>query len=265
MLSLSIDAATRFSGLALLDGSTLLAEYLVQSPLSHSERLLPAIDKIFGDCARSVSDLEAIIVSKGPGSFTGLRIAMSLAKGMAQALDIPLLGVSSLDHWACSLAFAIAEKTPILVLLDAGRGEYYSALYIQKDGELMRLEPELPRPLDALREIVSATNSRTSEEGQHEPNRESSGDDTAKQVRSIPKVHLTGDVFPKKRAEITAAFGDEVILLSEHCSLPRPSALALLGQRRFDRGERDDLFTLVPQYLRLSEAERKRLAPMTNN
>jgi len=233
MLLLAIDAATRFTGVALIDGETVLGEYLIQSTLTHSQRLLPVIDLILQDGGKELQLLQGVVVSQGPGSFTGLRIAMGLAKGLAYALELPLVGVCSLEHWALSLALTLPPEARILPLLDAGRGEFYSSLYCW-DGERCLEEVAAgARSLPQLQELV---------------------------LLAPRGLYLTGDVLPRRRQELQEGLGERVVLPMEQLTLPRPVALALLGMAKLAAGYSEELHTLAPRYLRVSEAERLRKA-----
>ena len=122
---LAIDTATRYAGLALYDGDRILSEASWLSNNNHSVELMPALVRMLDQQALSAPDLAAVAVAIGPGSFTGLRIGLSVAKGLAQALKIPILGVPTLDI----VAFQHSEQRPVRGLLStpqralaAGRG-----------------------------------------------------------------------------------------------------------------------------------------------
>ena len=235
MLLLAIDASTRFSGLAILEDDVVLAEYLSQSRLTHSQRLLPAIDTLLTDINRPVSDVEAIVVSQGPGSFTGLRIGMSLAKGLAQGLQVSIVAIGSLLHWAASLPqYSDDASEYLLPLLDAQRGEFYCALYQRVEGHLIEIVEPAARSWEQLLKALPSLSSQN-------------------------RVYITGDVIPQHTERLAGLCTPQMILTSPADALPRPSALGLLGLHRLRLGEKDSVLTLAPVYLRLSEAERQRL------
>lgn len=116
---LAIDTATRLLGVALTDGDMILAEHVWQTANQHSVELSPALQRLFHQAGITPSQLTAVAVAQGPGSFTGLRIGMSVAKGLALALDIPVLGIPTLD--------VVAAGTPyfdghLMAVIQAGRG-----------------------------------------------------------------------------------------------------------------------------------------------
>ncbi|MGH2543812.1 MAG: tRNA (adenosine(37)-N6)-threonylcarbamoyltransferase complex dimerization subunit type 1 TsaB, partial [Ardenticatenaceae bacterium] len=94
---LALDSATRQAGLALYDGEVVRAEAMWSGGVYHTEWLAPAVDHALQRINTTAADLSAVAVTKGPGSFTGLRVAMSIAKGIAAARSLPLIGIATLD------------------------------------------------------------------------------------------------------------------------------------------------------------------------
>src|SRR5439155_671258 len=111
---------------ALLDGDVLLGQYMLDVRVTHSERLMGAVDRLLGDARWTVRDLTALAVAVGPGSFTGLRVGLSTVKGLALALGIPVAAVPTLDAMAASLPFA---ALPVCPVRDARKGEVHASLY----------------------------------------------------------------------------------------------------------------------------------------
>src|SRR5215471_18827853 len=138
MKLLAVESATLSGGAALLDDDRLLGEITLNIAITHSERLLAAVDRLVADCGLVPADLDALAVSVGPGSFTGLRVGLATVKGLAMALDLPVAPVPTLDALAARLPFADAPVCPIL---DARKGEVYLSLY-RWDGQAMRRECE---------------------------------------------------------------------------------------------------------------------------
>lgn len=142
---LAIDTSSRTAGLALYDGSEVLVESTWTSLDHHTIELAPAISDAFKKSGTSFSDLTAIAVAQGPGSFTGLRISFALAKGLALAQHIKLVAIPTLD------ILAVAQPVlnfPMLALLRAGRGRFAAARYVftengwKSEGSLEVLNPE---------------------------------------------------------------------------------------------------------------------------
>ncbi|MGH7386409.1 MAG: tRNA (adenosine(37)-N6)-threonylcarbamoyltransferase complex dimerization subunit type 1 TsaB, partial [Candidatus Rokuibacteriota bacterium] len=126
MRLLALETATLAGGAALLDDGRLVGEIRLNIALTHSERLMAVVDRLLQDCGGDARSLDALAVSVGPGSFTGLRVGAATAKGLALALEIPVAPVPTLDALAATLPFADA---PVCPLLDARKGEVYCCLY----------------------------------------------------------------------------------------------------------------------------------------
>jgi tRNA threonylcarbamoyladenosine biosynthesis protein TsaB len=217
---LAVETSTLAGGVAVLDGERVLGEHVLDVAATHSERLMPAIDRVLGDAGWQPRDIEGLAVAVGPGSFTGLRIGLSAVKGLALALGIPVAAVPSLDAMAASLPFA---ALPVCPVLDARKGEVYCCLY-RWTGQEMRREWEYlalaPRHLDdRLREPVVVLG------------------DGARLVTS-PHAWLAP---PPRR-------------------LPSPATVGWLGLRDLREGRTVPAADLVPIYLRPSEAELRRRA-----
>lgn len=130
---LAIDTATRIMSLALHDGQTLLAEQTWHTADYHTAELAPAVEQMLKMCAVPASSLTAVAVSTGPGSYTGLRIGVALAKGMASARGVPLVGVPTLDIIAAGQPYFSSSHT-LAVVLQAGRSRLIVKTYRWRKG-----------------------------------------------------------------------------------------------------------------------------------
>src|SRR5437867_10893622 len=145
MRVLAVETSTLAGGVALLDGDVLLGQYMLDVRVTHSERLMGAVDRLLGDARWTVRDLHGLAVAVGPGSFTGLRIGLSTVKGLALALGIPVAAVPPLDAMAAALPFA---AWPVCPVIDARKGEVYASLYrwtaagMRRDWDYLALAPE---------------------------------------------------------------------------------------------------------------------------
>src|SRR5262245_38956907 len=153
MRVLAIDTSTLAGGVALVDGDRTVAEYVLDIRLTHSERLMPTVERVMSDAGWSPGDLSGLAVAIGPGSFTGLRIGVSAVKGLALALDLPIAAVPTLDALAAGIPAPALAVCPVII---ARRDEVYACLY-RWDGSAMRREWDYlalsPRELaDRLRE-----------------------------------------------------------------------------------------------------------------
>jgi tRNA threonylcarbamoyladenosine biosynthesis protein TsaB len=140
---LAIDTATKVMTLALHDGIDLLAEQTWHTENNHSTQLAPAVQKLLACCEVSLSDLAALAVSIGPGSFTGLRIGVALAKGIASANDLPLVGISTLDVLAAGHPY-FSTHPGVIAAVQAGRGRIIVRTYRWRKGKWSsQTEPQL--------------------------------------------------------------------------------------------------------------------------
>ena len=126
MKLLAIESATLSGGVALLDDDRVVGEITLNITITHSERLMSAVDRLLTDCGLAPADLDGLAVSVGPGSFTGLRVGVATVKALAMALDLPVAPVPTLDALAARLPFA---DSPLCPILDARKGEVYFSLY----------------------------------------------------------------------------------------------------------------------------------------
>lgn len=216
---LALDSATQQAGLALYDGEAALlrAEVLWQGPRHQTEWLAPAIERALERSQVDREAISALAVTIGPGSFTGLRVALSLAKGFAAARDLPLLGVPTL-HVTAYPHLRAGQR--LCALLQAGRGRYAFALY---EGA----QPGDPAPrLGRLSEVIEA-------------------------LGAYEGVRVVGELGGAEQAQLRTALGERVELVPPALAVRRPAVLAELAWQRLLRGEQDDRHALEPLYLSL--------------
>ena len=223
MMILAIDTSTRSAGIALLKDEDVVAESFFRLRVTHSERVLPAVEAILSAAGTAVEEVRLFAVTHGPGSFTGLRVGAGLAKGMALGTGGDIIGVSTLDALAQNLAFAAHLVCP---LLDARKGQVYTSLYRpSRAGGPEKIEPDQAVEPSFFLERI------------REP------------------VIFVGDGVPVYGRLIREMLPSRAFFAPAHLQFIRPSTVALLGLERHRRGERDDLLTFAPRYLRRSEAE----------
>lgn len=214
---LAIDTATDIASIALALDGKVKAELTWHVGQSHTVELLPSLIYLLQQAKTELSAVKGIIVAKGPGSYNGLRVGMSLAKGLAYALDVPITGVSTLEVEAYQQA---ASPHFICPILDAGRGEIAVAMYQMKDQEWKQLWPV---------QII------TSEE-------------LCQRIEG--KTLFCGAIPASIIEDLKRRLGKRAIIPQGVRLLRRAGFLAELGCRRLERGESDDLVTLEPLYLR---------------
>jgi len=229
MRILAIDSATPVAGAALLQDGVLLKEEFTNFKKTHSETLMPMVDRVLRECECTMADLDALAVTLGPGSFTGLRIGLALVKGLALSTGLPVVGINTLEVIAHNLYNSDAL---VCSLLNARKGEVYCGFY-QVDGR--------PRAVAEMRA--------------------SSPNEFAEQVLSLleelrcSQAILLGDGYLPYQETFQELLGDKMMVAPPHLMLPRASALAHLAMDRVTRGEFEDVIHLCPVYIRLSEAE----------
>ena len=151
---LAIETTGAVSGVALVCPEKIIAEFSINSGLTHSQTLMPMIDYMLTAANFGKADINAIAVSNGPGSFTGLRIGAAAAKGLAFALGLKIVPVSTLD----ALAYNVFTWDGVIVpIMDARRGQVYTALYDSTGGKISRLSGYLACDFDEIAEMARQT------------------------------------------------------------------------------------------------------------
>ena len=147
MMELAIDTSTEVAGIALSSQGEIIAELTWHAGQNHTTELIPNLICILEQTKLHLEDINGVIVARGPGSFNGLRVGMSFAKGLALSLNIPIVGISTLEVEAFPYAFT---ALPVCPIQNAGRGEIATALFQAKRGIWCRLVEEHITPVEAL-------------------------------------------------------------------------------------------------------------------
>jgi len=227
MIVLGIESSSPIASVALVSEQKLWGEMTLNIGLTHSEQLLPLIDDLLHQVKIDISEVEGIAVSGGPGSFTGLRIGMATAKGLAQGLHKPLVSIPTL----LALAFQQAGRWGLVApVLNARKAEVYTALFRFNGENYQQMED-----YQAINPQLWAE--KLAEYG--EP------------------ILFTGDGVTTYEEIWQKLLGEKAVFVPEVFRLARGASVAELGLRRLLKGEEDELFTLKPMYIRSSEAERK--------
>jgi tRNA threonylcarbamoyladenosine biosynthesis protein TsaB len=224
---LGIETATSRGGIALCRNGEVLGELLLDNPRSHSERLLPAIEVLLRTVSLGVENLAAVSVSAGPGSFTGLRIGVAAAKGLAFSRGIPLYGISSLRVLAAN---ASPGTKSVCAVIDARRGEVFSGLFRATPAGPRRAGAErISRPEDLAADLPPGT-----------------------LVLGQPPSSLS-DLLKKRRK-------DGIVRAPAYQNIPRAAVVAVEGEALLRARRPSETESLVPFYLRPSDAEANRKA-----
>jgi len=216
-MQLAVDTSTEIASLALSCQGKVIAELTWRCAQRHTEELLPRLIDLLHRAGVNLPYINGIAVARGPGSFNGLRVAMSTAKGLAFSLGIPLVGISTLEVEAYPYA---STGLPIYPVHNAGRGEVASALYQLKEGRWFQFEDEHITTLDELCDQVKA--------------------------RSL----FCGELSPAMEAQLVERLGERVLIPGAVTRLRRAGYLAELGWRRLEAKDFDNPATLQPLYLR---------------
>jgi len=211
---LAIDTATQYAGLALYDTDGIVAEEAWLSDRNHTVELMSRIGRMLNLADLAVADLSALAVSLGPGSFTGLRIGLAAAKGMALPHKLPVVGIPTLDIVAYPFR---ASKVPVWAIAQAGRGRILAACYDNVEGQW---------------QVTTAP---------HITN----FDDLAKLI-NIPSL-CTGEI--NNEAEQILHRGSKARVVSPATRVRRAGYLAEIAAARLDAGDQDDPDVLEPIYL----------------
>lgn len=211
----AFDTATASASLALHDGHRVRVEHTWESPRRHTVELVPRLVTALEQVGMSISQLSGVAVTCGPGSFTGLRVGLAVAKGLALAHNLPLIGVPTLDVLAAAQG---EDERPLCAVLQAGRGRICVATYSWLDGQWQVQEGPRLTTWPAL------------------------WGETAGPTLFCGEIDAQG-------ADVLAALGVRAIVLPAASRLRRAGYLAEIGWRRLKRGATDDPATLVPIYL----------------
>lgn len=220
---LAIETSSLVSSVAVMREDILLGEITMQSGLTHSEQLVPHIDALLTMARVNKRDLQGIVVSMGPGSFTGLRIGMGTAKAMAYALQIPLYGVMTLDGLAYNIPYTTQQ---ICTVIDAQKKHVYAALYTYDKDKLVSIEEPF---------VVAASTlvDRLVENGKDVIFVGDGIKRLAPLVIDSPVLHIADPIY----------------------QIPKASSLLLAARPDIQAGNTENSIDMVPYYIRRSEAE----------
>lgn len=230
-LILAFDTATDYLSVAIGNSDIIVANRHVYAPRAHLSLLLPTIDELLEEAAISLKEVDALAVGIGPGSFTGSRIGVATAQGLAHGAGKPLVGISSLDVLAEPL---LSETALVCPIIDAKRREVYFAFY-REGKRLSDYEVNFPEELALILD---------------------------KQTDNI--IIGIGDGLNEYQSLLTKKLGKRFITAAEDKWYPRAEDLIRSAERRMEESNLPDYYRVLPIYIRLSDAEealkrRKRL------
>lgn len=238
MKLIGIDSSGLVASVAIMDDAKLVAEYTINNKKTHSQTLLPMLEEIVRMAEFSLSEMDAIAIAAGPGSFTGLRIGSATAKGLGLALSKPIVPVSTVDALAYNLYGTDRIVCPIM---DARRNQVYTGVYeyIRQAGEQSTYQEF---ELHVLKEACAVPIEEITE-ALNEIGRE---------------VVFLGDGVPVFAEQLQGLMKVPYSFAPAHLSLQKAGCVAALGMKKFKAGQFESAAEHSPEYLRLSQAERER-------
>lgn len=228
MKVLAIESASTVASIALVEDDKVICEYTINDKKTHSQTIMPMIEAMKRQLNLDLKTLDGIAVSAGPGSYTGLRIGSATAKGLAHVLNIPIIGVSTIE----SLAYNIQGTEAIICpMLDARRQHVFAGAYNYVDGVIANLIPIDQYSVEALVGELKAMDRQ---------------------------VIFLGDGYSAHFKLIEGLIAKERIQVARPSDfIQRATNMGLIGIKRLEKGEGEDYLTHQPQYYRVTQAERE--------
>lgn len=228
MKILGLDSSGIVASVAIVEDDVLIAEYTVNYKKTHSQTLLPMLDEIAKMTELDLNSIDAIAVAAGPGSFTGLRIGSATAKGLGLALKKPLIAIPTVEGLAYNLYDISGLICPIM---DARRKQVYTGIYRFTDHQLKVVEDQMAVPMETVIEKLNQYGEA---------------------------VTFLGDGVPVFHELIAEKMTVPYSFAPAHVNKQRAAAVAALGEIYYRQGKTETAMEHVPDYLRVSQAERER-------
>lgn len=229
MRILAMDSSSLVASVAVVADGVMMAEYTVNYKKTHSQTLLPMLSEITKTLELDLNTIDAIAVSAGPGSFTGLRIGSATAKGLGLALDKPVIPVPTIAGMAYNF-YGLSSDTLICPVMDARRNQVYTGVYAFEGSEFVTV---LEQTAMDIRELIMWLNDKGR------------------------KVIFLGDGVPVYKEVIEAECTTEFSFAPLHMARQRAGAVAALGEILYSKGIVESATEHKPEYLRKSQAERE--------
>lgn len=226
MKVLAVDTSTMVSTCAVLDDEKILGEYSLNQEVTHSENLVPMIKEMLDNLGLKASDIDLYGVATGPGSFTGLRIGIATVKSLAHVFDKPIVGVSTLE----GLAFNLPYKGIIVPMIDARRNRVYTGIYRWENGNIISIIEPTIMEIAALLEYLN---------------------------KNYNNIMVNGNGATLYKDKIMSTLGEKVKLAPVGLNGCRAASICELSLLKWKEGKVNDYYTLVPNYLRESQAQRE--------
>ena len=222
MFILGIETSTKTGSVAVVSENAVIAEYILNIEVTHSERLMSTVDRVLKDTGLVMSDMDGFGVAIGPGSFTGLRIGLSTVKGLSFVTEKPVAAVPTLRALAWNIPYSVF---PVCPMLDARKHEVYAALYHYDGTTLVQDMPEATISFSLLAE------------------------------RILEKTVFSGEAAHIYRGELEKHFGARALFAPLSASVPSAASVAEIALNMIRNGRQVDPDNLTPMYIRRPEAE----------
>ena len=226
MRVLAIDTSTMVSTCAILEDEKLLGEYSLNQEITHSENLVPMIKEMLDNLELNISHIDLYGIAIGPGSFTGLRIGIATIKAFAHVFDKPMVGVCTLE----GLAFNLPYRGIIVPMIDARRNRVYTGIYRWENGNIINIMEPTIMEVDALLEYLN---------------------------QNYDNIMINGNGSTLHKDNIISTLGEKVELAPIGLNGCRAASICELSLLKWKKGQVDNYYTLVPDYLRESQAQRE--------
>lgn len=224
-----MDSSARAASVCLLEDENILGEFFINTKLTHSQTLMPMVNSLLESVQIRINDIDTFAVSAGPGSFTGIRIGISIVKGMALALDKPCIAVSTLEAMAYNF---IGNNCTVISTMDARRNQVYNAIFKVSDNKVSRLTEDRAISIEELNKEIKYNYSKEN------------------LILVGDGAQLCYNSFDKSDLSITLA--------AEHVRYQRASGVSMVAFKKAQNNEFVSCDELSPIYLRQSQAERMR-------
>lgn len=225
MKILGLDTSTMMATCAVVEDNNLLGEFSLNQDMSHSENLVPMIKEVLENLKIGIEEIDLFTVALGPGSFTGLRIGVATVKAFAHLFNKPIVGVSTIE----ALAYNLPYNEIVVPMIDARRERVYTGIYTWKEGKL-----ETIMEADVI-EVV----------------------ELLERLKSYDNIVVNGNGTITYKEIIQEKLGSKVKFSTVGQNSCRGASICELGLLRYKEGKLDDFYTLAPEYLRETQAQRE--------
>ena len=232
MKILALDSSGLVASVAVVENDNLIAEYTMNHKKTHSQTLVPMLDELRNMIDLDMETIDAIALAAGPGSFTGLRIGSATGKGLAQALDIPIIHVPTLEGMACN---AYGFEGVVCPIMDARRSQVYTGVYRMS---VNGLEVVMDGCAIAIEELVTVLK------------------------KYDEKILFIGDGIPVFKEYLIGELPDRAVFAPANMNRQRAASVAILGAKYYEQGMAVPAKDHLPEYFRSSQAEREREAKL---